>query len=344
LPYVATAAGPLLSLLMVTLEEWAGLGGPPADTLLKLKERKRECKRNMIGVYKKSLILESQLHQYLNPGLVTSLNRRLARASFEAETMVALIDRLRKESKKSVVEPERKKKVIDVSMRLKSLLGRQKCEWQCVGRLKETLTMAREMKDLLRFIARLSNTLERSKAIFGGLQDRPPPYDFSSPYEDIPKTTEDIRKQHKMISQANSEPQCIDHHVPNIVDKQSNCSQIMQIRRTAPVCHKSPGRDVKSEIYLKSSPSEKESVLSSEACDTGSFSNSDASRGYLKGGRGIKAYVSPRRRSLSPRKFKSFPQPQRSRSTDCDFDVSSSPTHSEGLSKAIEGISANSNE
>ena len=49
LPYVARAAGPLLSLLMVTLDECDGKGGPLADTLLKLKEKSRECKRNMIG-------------------------------------------------------------------------------------------------------------------------------------------------------------------------------------------------------------------------------------------------------------------------------------------------------
>ncbi|XP_059160411.1 serine/arginine repetitive matrix protein 1-like isoform X2 [Physella acuta] len=181
---------PLLNFLLSSLHDVtsSNLDGDRCES----GKRQKENKRNMRCVYKKSLTLESQLHQYINPNLVTSLNRRAAKAAFEAELMCKMIDKLRKEGRKSVSESESKRKARELTIKLKSLLARQKCEWQCVGRLKETLAMAREMKSVLKFICQLSSLLER-------LNEGPPPYEDSSPYDDLQIKRDKFYDRHAIV-------------------------------------------------------------------------------------------------------------------------------------------------
>lgn len=334
LPYVARAAGPLLSLLNVTLDEWEGKNGPLAGTLLRLKDKRKESKRNMLGVYKQSLLLESQLHQYLNPGLVLSLNRRVARATFDAEMMAKLIDRLKREASRAVEDPRRISKVMEVSSKIESLIGRQKCEWQCVGRLKETLTMAKEMKDLLRFIARLSNTLEKSKSAFGGLHDRPPPYDYCSPYSGITKTLSQEAENRGKSDKSDTKQKivCDPHNAKE--EKVWPSLTLKELRN-------SPGRYSSS----RAATSRSEMSVSGRSGVSGDSRDDVFGKRADDRGQSLKGQEFSRIRSLTPKRCTRSPGPRRSKSTNFEPDSYSSFKGSNIISKspAKDEFSENSN-
>ncbi|CAL1530184.1 unnamed protein product, partial [Lymnaea stagnalis] len=108
LPYVARSMNPLLSLIVCNLREMQTATSP--HDAFEAYEKEKENKRNMNRVYKKSLMLESQLHQYINPSLVTSLNRRAAKATSEADLMIKMIDKLRREGRKSANDIEARRR------------------------------------------------------------------------------------------------------------------------------------------------------------------------------------------------------------------------------------------
>ncbi|KAH9489993.1 hypothetical protein Btru_036172 [Bulinus truncatus] len=183
LPDVARSMNPLLAALICIMKDMQ-TNASPTDAF-EVLERKRECKRLLSRVYKQSLNLESQLHQYINPGLVTSLQKRTMRATGQIDVIVKLIKKLRKESRKACYDLDSRRKTCEISVQLKSLLAQQKCEWQCVGRLKETLTMAKEITSLLKFICKLTSLIEQNGDALRRIYEGPPPYEYRSPYDDL---------------------------------------------------------------------------------------------------------------------------------------------------------------
>uniref|UniRef100_A0A2C9KGQ6 Uncharacterized protein n=1 Tax=Biomphalaria glabrata TaxID=6526 RepID=A0A2C9KGQ6_BIOGL len=164
----------------------------------------------LVGVYKQSLNLESQLHQYINPGLVTSLQKRTVRATKQIDLISRLIKKLKKESSKRYYDHESFRRASEISAQLKSLLSQQRCEWQCVGRLKETLTMAKEITSILKFICKLTSLIERNADALRRMYEGPPPYDDANNVSSSIGTTDNLESSdatmEKLRSHSNTLP------------------------------------------------------------------------------------------------------------------------------------------
>ncbi|XP_055863486.1 uncharacterized protein DDB_G0290301-like isoform X1 [Biomphalaria glabrata] len=208
LPNLARSMSPLLEALVFIMKDMQSSTSP--TDALDAVDRSRQCKKVLSRVYKQSLNLESQLHQYINPGLVTSLQKRTVRATKQIDLISRLIKKLKKESSKRYYDHESFRRASEISAQLKSLLSQQRCEWQCVGRLKETLTMAKEITSILKFICKLTSLIERNADALRRMYEGPPPYDDANNVSSSIGTTDNLESSdatmEKLRSHSNTLP------------------------------------------------------------------------------------------------------------------------------------------